>query len=79
MAFFDAWRITPSLKLAPEAQMYGGPPVDFSPERDQWDVEEERTVASQMEHYSSRQETPKDKHAFEISKAALDALKDLKA
>ena len=75
--FFDAWRITPSLKLAPEAQMYGEPPVvDPSPERDQWDVEEERTVAGQKEHYSSRQETPKDKQ-FEISKAALDALKDL--
>ena len=51
--------------------------MDDSPERDQWDVEAERTVASQMEHYSSRQETPKDQHAFEISKAALDALKDL--
>ena len=76
MAFFDAWRITPSLKLAPEAQMYGEPPVDPSPERDQWDVEEERTVAGQIEHYSSRQETPKDKQ-FEISTAALDALKDL--
>ena len=77
MAFFDAWRITPTLKLAPDAQMYGEPQVDDSPERDQWDVEAERTVASQMEHYSSRQETPKDQHAFEISKAALDALKDL--
>ena len=30
-----------------------------------------------MEHYSSRQETPKDKHALEISKAAFDTLKDL--
>ena len=67
-----------SFKYAPEAQVYGEPPVDPSPETDQWDVDE-RTAASQMEHYSSRQETPKDKHAFEISKAALDALKDLKA
>ena len=77
MAFFDAWRIFPNWKLAPDAQMYGQPKVDPSPERDQWDVDAERTVASQMEHYSSRQETPKDQHAFEISKAALDALKDL--
>ena len=32
-----------------------------------------RTAASQMEHYSLQQET----HAFEISKAVVDALKDL--
>ena len=48
------------------------PPIE-SPETDQWDIDEERTAASQMEHYSSQQET----HAFEISKAAVDALKDL--
>ena len=36
--------------------MYGEPKVDPSPERDQWDVDAERTVASQME----QQETPKD-------------------
>ena len=36
-----------------------------------------RTAASQMEHYSSRQETPKDKNALEIRKAAADTLNDL--
>ena len=65
MAFFDAWRITPVFEHAP------------GPDTDQWDVDEERTAASQMEHYRSQQETPKDRHAFEISKAAVDALKEL--
>ena len=62
-------------EFAADAQVYGEPSVDPSPETDQWDVEEERTAATEMEQYGTQQESPKDSHAFEISRA-VDALEN---
>ena len=74
MAFFDAWRIVPQMRFAPDAQGYGEPPLNPSPEKDQWNVEEERSAAGRMEQFALRQETPKDVHTFEITEAAVTSL-----